>query len=111
VRISTFRSTPREDVSSALAALVGVVWLSLAGLAALYVVQRSPKRRKPVDELEATDQALKNRLIDLEDKFEHHLKRDANRIKREGVEQQPLPGIGPGGIRMLGRGGRPRGVV
>ena len=98
-------------MSSALAALIGVIWLSLAGLAGLYVVQRSPKRRKPVDELEATDQALKNRLIDLEDKFEHHLKRDANRIKREGVDQQPLPGIGPGGIRMLGHGGRPRGVV
>jgi hypothetical protein len=88
-----------------------VVWLSVVGLLALVFVQRSPKRRKPVDELEATDQALKNRMIDLEDKFEHHLKRDANRIRREGVEQQTLPGIASNGMRLLGRGGRRVGSV
>jgi hypothetical protein len=50
-------------------------------------------------------------MIDLEDKFEHHLKRDANRIRREGVEQQTLPGIASNGMRLLGRGGRRVGSV
>jgi len=86
-------------VSNAVAVLLGVVWLSLASLVGLKISQLSPKRRKPVDELEAADAALRLRLVDLEDKFEHHLKRDAVRLGREKREtQQDLPGIVTPGI-------------
>jgi hypothetical protein len=77
------------------AIVVSIVWLSLVGLAIAYLFVRSPKRRKPVDELEATDAALRNRIVDLEDKFEHHLKRDAVRSlrdrKEQAEEQESLP--------------------
>jgi hypothetical protein len=75
-----------------------MVWLSVVSLVAVAVAQRSPKRRKPVDELEAADAALRNRLVDLEDKFEHYVKRESvrdMRARREGGagEQPPPPGI------------------
>lgn len=100
-------------MSNAAALLVGVVWLSLVAFAALVLVQRSPRRRKPVDELEATDAALKNRLVDLEDKFEHFVKREAVRAGRAAREttQQTLPGIARNGMKLLGKGGRARGVA
>jgi len=95
-------------VSDAAFALAAVVWLSGVALLAVWLVQRSPKRRKPVDELEATDASLRNRIVDLEDKFEHHVKREAQRGMRAAVEQQAtLPFAGK---KLLGSGGR-RGVV
>lgn len=81
-------------MSNAALALAGVVWLSLVALAGVYLLLRSPKRRKPVDELEALIAALRNRIVDLEDKFEHHLKRDAVRIgrdKKDADAQAELP--------------------
>jgi hypothetical protein len=84
-------------MNAELAIVVSVVWLSLAALAAVVIVQRSPKRRKPVDELEAADAALRARLLDLEDKFEHYVKREAVRNMRTRQEsapdQPPLPGV------------------
>lgn len=80
-------------MSSAAYALAAVVWLSLVALAVVVVLQRSPRRRKPVDELEAADAALRNRLVDLEDKFEHYTKREAvraGRAKREDMVEQPV---------------------
>jgi membrane protein implicated in regulation of membrane protease activity len=70
--------------------LLGVVWLTVAGLAALVIYQRAPKRRKPADELEAADAALRGRIIDLEDRLEHFVKREATRARREsgGNDQQ-----------------------
>ena len=73
------------------AILVAVVWLSIVALAALLLVQRSPKRRKPVDELEAADQALRGRLVDLEDRLEHFVKRQASRGRREEEPPAQLP--------------------
>jgi hypothetical protein len=74
---------------------LATVWLSIVGLAALYLAQRSPKRRKPVDELEAADAALRNRMVDLEDKYESFVKRLAVRDMREkkssAGEQTTLP--------------------
>jgi len=69
-------------VSNAAILALLVVWLSLVGGALALLVLRSPKRRKPVDELEAADAALRNRLVDLEDKFEHYVKREAVRTMR-----------------------------
>jgi membrane protein implicated in regulation of membrane protease activity len=73
-------------MSNAVVALVAVVWLSLVAVGALWVVQRSPKRRKPADELEAADAALRGRIVELEDRFESHVKRDAVRSGRARVE-------------------------
>ncbi len=69
-------------MSNAIIALIAVVWLSLIALGAVVLVQRSPKRRKPVDELEAADAALRQRVVTLEDNFERHVKRDAVRAGR-----------------------------
>jgi hypothetical protein len=70
------------------------VWVSVVALVAFYLVQRSPKRRKPVDELEAADAALRNRMVDLEDKYESFVKRlavrDMRNKKEEGSNQIPL---------------------
>mgnify|MGYP001610452083 CR=1 FL=1 len=75
---------------------LSLVWLTVAGLVGLYLVQRSPKRRKPVDELEAADAALRNRIVDLEDKFESYTKREAvrgMRARKDAADdaQQALP--------------------
>lgn len=85
-------------MSNAVAALAVVVWLSLVAVVLFTVWFRAPKRRKPVDELEAADAALRNRLVDLEDKFESYVKREAVRGMRArkdaaeaSVEQQVLP--------------------
>ena len=73
---------------------LAIVWLSAVALVAVYLVQRSPKRRKPVDELEAADAALRNRMVDLEDKYASFVKRLAVRDMRERKEEQPeLPGL------------------
>jgi hypothetical protein len=65
------------------------------GVAAVFLIVRQPRRRKPIDELEATDAALRNRIVDLEDKFESYTKREAvrsMRARREGSpDQQALP--------------------
>jgi len=66
-------------MNSGILILLGIVWLTVAGIAALVVYQRGPKRRKPVDELEAADAALRGRINDLEDRFEHFVKRQAGR--------------------------------
>jgi hypothetical protein len=66
--------------------LLGVVWLTIAGLIALTIYQRGPKRRKPADELEAADAALRGRINDLEDRFEHFVKRQAGRASRENAD-------------------------
>ncbi len=87
-------------MTNAQAILFAVVWLSVVGLAALILVQKAPKRRKPVDELEAADAALRLQIIDLRDKFEHYVKREAVRFGRAKAEEaagggQPmLPGLG-----------------
>lgn len=80
-------------MSNALAVLLGVGWLSVVGVVALVLLLRQPKRRKPVDELEAVDAALRNRLVDLEDKFEHYVKRENVRAQRgrAAAEQEVLP--------------------
>jgi hypothetical protein len=84
-------------VSNAAYLFLAVVWLSVAAIVAVAVLQRSPKRRKPVDELEAADAALRARLIDIEDKFEHYVKREAVRSMRTRQEAVPdqaaLPGV------------------
>ena len=75
---------------------LAIVWLSAVALVGVYLVQRSPKRRKPVDELEAADAALRNRMIDLEDKYSSFVKRLAvrdMRAKKEEVGQPQLSGI------------------
>lgn len=64
-----------------------VVWLSLVALGVVVALSRAPRRRKPVDELEATDAALRNRLVDLEDKFESYVKREAVRSMRARREE------------------------
>jgi hypothetical protein len=70
------------------------VWLSVVALVGVYLVQRSPKRRKPVDELEAADAALRNRMVDLEDKYSSFVKRLAVRDMRERREEAPeIPGL------------------
>jgi hypothetical protein len=77
---------------------LGLVWLSVAALAVAVIITKAPKRRKPVDELEATDAALRNRIIDLEDKLEHHIKREAVRIgrdKRESATPDMFSGTDP----------------
>jgi len=58
-----------------------LVWASLVGLAVMLL--RQPKKRKTQDELEALVAALKNRVIDLEDRLEHFVKREAVRRGRE----------------------------
>jgi membrane protein implicated in regulation of membrane protease activity len=73
-------------MNSGVLILLGVVWLTLSGLAALVVYQRAPKRRKPADELEAADAALRGRINDLEDRFEHFVKRQAGRTSRENAD-------------------------
>ena len=100
-------------MSSALAALIAAVWLSLVALAALVVVQKSPKRRKPVDELEAADAALRLRLIDLEDKFETYCKREAVRLMRarREPEQQELPIDRKERLSALYKRARERGLI
>lgn len=68
-----------------------IVWLSLVGLGVVVVLSRTPRRRKPVDELEAADAALRNRLVDLEDKFESYVKREnvrSMRAKKETREEE-----------------------
>ena len=76
---------------------LAIVWLSAVALVAVYLVQRSPKRRKPVDELEAADAALRNRMVDLEDKYASFVKRLAVRDMRERRQEQPdLPGLDRG---------------
>lgn len=84
-------------MSNAAYLFLAVVWLSVAAIVAVAVLQRSPKRRKPVDELEAADAALRARLIDIEDKFEHYVKRESvrdMRARRESAPEQPsLPGV------------------
>jgi len=78
-------------MSSGALILLGVVWLTVAGLFALVIYQRGPKRRKPADELEAADAALRGRINDLEDRFEHFVKRQAGRASREAADQPSLP--------------------
>ena len=68
---------------------ISLAWVSLMGFFAVLIILRQPRRRKPVDELEAADAALRLRMVDLEDKFEHHLKRDAVRTMREKKESAP----------------------
>ena len=75
---------------------MGIVWVTLGALAGLFLMQRSPRRRKPVDELEAADAALRNRILDLEDKYESFVKRLAvrdMRAKKEQPEQENPPGF------------------
>jgi len=92
-------------VSNAALALIGVVWVSLVLGALALVVLRSPKRRKPVDELEAADAALRNRLVDLEDRFEHYVKREAVRTMRGKKDVDEAQAVLP-----LGRADRLRAV-
>jgi len=90
-------------VNTPAAIFFGIVWLSAVGLIALYLIQRSPKRRKPVDELEAADAALRNRMVDLEDKYESFVKRLAVRdMRAKANEAQPeLPmGLSDRDIRL-----------
>lgn len=79
----------------AIAIVISVIWLSCAGLAALWMVQRIPPPKKPLerDALEAADSALRLRINDLEDKFETYTKREAVRSMRARREdpQQELP--------------------
>jgi len=77
-------------MSNAAALLIGIVWLSLIGLAVAYLITRRPVPKKPLerDALEATDAALRLRIIDLEDKFEAQQKRNAVRAMRERREEQ-----------------------
>lgn len=75
-------------MSSGAWVFLGLVWASVAALVALLMVQRAPKRRKPVDELEATDAALRNRIVDLEDKFEAYTKRENVRQSRARIESE-----------------------
>ena len=74
---------------------LSLVWLTVAALTGLYLVQRSPKRRKPVDELEAVDAALRNRLVDLEDKFEHYVKRESVRDMRARKDNGDVQAVVP----------------
>jgi len=95
-------------VSNAAILALLVVWLSLVGGALALLVLRSPKRRKPVDErdaLEAADAALRNRLVDLEDKFEHYVKREAVRTMRGKKDVDEAQAVLP-----LGRADRLRAV-
>lgn len=80
-------------MSNAVVALAAVVWLSVVGVVAFsFWLRAAPKRRKPVDELEAADSALRNRIVDLEDKFESYVKREAvrgMRARKDAAEMQP----------------------
>jgi hypothetical protein len=72
-----------------------VVWLSLVGVGIALLVLRQPRRRKPVDELEAADAALRARVIDLEDKYESAAKRYAVREMRARRELDQDQGVLP----------------
>lgn len=78
------------------AALVfsALVWVSTLAALLIFVWLRAPKRRKAVDELEAVDAALRNRIVDLEDKFETYTKREAvryMRARKDASTQEELP--------------------
>lgn len=76
------------------AAIVGlVVWLSLVGLAVALLVTRTPQKRRTPDEWEATVAALKNRVIDLEDKHESFVKRQAVRSGRQRADEVAVPSL------------------
>ena len=62
--------------------LAALVWLSLVAVVCAVLYLRAPRRRKSQDEVEAAFAALKLRLIDLEDKHETFVKRDAVRAGR-----------------------------
>ena len=71
----------------------GMVWLSLVMVALSFVVLHAPKKRKMTDELEAMIAALKNRLVDLEDKHESFVKREAvrnMRARQDGAPATPV---------------------
>lgn len=70
-------------MSNGLVLLASVVWLSVVAFAALLVWMRRPTKRRTTDELESIIAALRARVIDLEDKHEHHIKRDAVRAMRD----------------------------
>lgn len=85
-------------MSNAAWIFLGIVWLSAVTLAVAVVVTRAPKKRKSTDELEAAIAALRNRIIDLEDKLEHHIKREAVRIgrdKKDSAQTDLLAGSDP----------------
>jgi hypothetical protein len=62
----------------------GIVWLSIIAVVVTVLVLRRPAPKKPLerDALEATDAALRARIVDLEDKFEHYVKRETVRDSR-----------------------------
>jgi hypothetical protein len=97
-------------MSSGLLILLGVVWLTIAGLCALLLYQRGPKRRKPADELEAADAALRGRINDLEDRFEHFVKRAAGRASREAAVPVDGGARPPQSVLELTRLARARGL-
>jgi len=68
-----------------------LVWVSLVGLAVAWMKQ--PKRRKTSDELETGIAANRSRILDLEDRFEHFVKREAMRVSRE--KREPAQGSLP----------------
>jgi hypothetical protein len=68
---------------------------------ALILLLRQPRRRKPVDELEAADAALRARIVDLEDRLEHFVKRTAGRLSRESVAESPAPVVGDRAAGLL----------
>jgi hypothetical protein len=73
--------------------LITLCWLSTVAVLLFWMHTHSPKRRKPVDELEAADAALRNRMLDLEDKYESFVKRLAvrdMRAKRAEDSGQPV---------------------
>lgn len=81
----------------------GLVFVGIVALVALSVLLHAPKKRKSTDELEVAYSALRLRLGDIEDKFEHHLKRDAVRLGREKKDdgQLALQNLAvPGGDRQ-----------
>jgi len=71
-----------------------LVWVSLVGLAVAWMKQ--PKRRKTSDELETGIAANRSRILDLEDRLEHFVKREAMRVSRE--KRDPTQGVLPQGV-------------
>jgi len=82
-------------VSNAQALLAGIMWVSVVGLILGLALLRAPKKRSTLDVVEGAVAALKLRVVDIEDKFEHYTKREAVRGMRarkdEAESQQPLP--------------------
>lgn len=97
-------------MSTAAWIFLSLVWVSAVVLVVFFFWLRSPKKRKTSDEIEGSISALRGRVTDLDDRLEHHVKREAVRIGREkrdnDLEQSRLPGVASNGMRLLGRGKR-----